>query len=134
MTNSQELFAQLVEYGLSPVGDSDTQVILERLGYFLDREHDYLRATMGPESFLQLEGKELMQEISNQLNIVRIMSKASQGWDGGYVFAGVLGNGDSFVCRDPAGIRPGFFYMDDDVVAAASERAALANVFNVDPD
>jgi amidophosphoribosyltransferase len=133
MTNSTELFKQLIEYGLNPVGESDTQVILERIGYFLDREHDFLHSTMGPESFLHLEGRELAREISEQLNIVRIMNKASEGWDGGYVFAGLLGNGDCFVCRDPAGIRPGFFHIDDEVVAAASERAALASVFNVDP-
>src|SRR5262245_22262329 len=133
MTNSSELFEQLIEYGLNPVGDSDTNVILERIGYFLDREHDHLHATMGPESFRGLDGRELAQAISDELNLVRILTKASKGWDGGYVFAGLLGNGDSFVCRDPAGIRPGFFYVDDEVVAAASERAALANVFNVDP-
>jgi amidophosphoribosyltransferase len=133
MTNAGELFRQLIEYGLNPVGDSDTNVILERIGYFLDREHDHLHAAMGPESFLHLEGRELAHEISEQLNLVRILSKASRGWDGGYVFAGILGNGDAFACRDPAGIRPGFFHVDDDVVAVASERAALANVFNVEP-
>lgn len=132
MTNSGELFKQLIEYGLHPVGDSDTNVILERIGYFLDREHDHLNATMGPESFRHLDGRELADAISNELNLVRILSKASKGWDGGYVFAGLLGNGDAFACRDPAGIRPGFFHIDDEVIAVASERAALANVFNVD--
>lgn len=134
MTNSAELFAQLVEYGLHPVGDSDTNVILERIGYFLDREHDHLHAVMGPESFRGLDGRELADEISRELNLVRILNKASRGWDGGYVFAGVMGNGDAFACRDPAGIRPGFFHMDDEVIAVASERAALANVFNVEPE
>lgn len=133
MTNSAELFDQLVEYGLNPVGESDTQVILERLGYFLDREHDHLHATMGPESFRGMDGRELTAAISRGINLTRILTKASKGWDGGYVFAGVLGNGDAFVCRDPSGIRPGFFHIDDDVVAAASERAALASVFNVEP-
>ncbi len=133
MTNSQELFEQLIEYGLHPVGDSDTNVILERIGYFLDREHDHLHATMGPESFRGLDGRDLGEAISAELDLVRILTKASKGWDGGYVFAGVIGNGDAFVCRDPAGIRPGFFHIDDEVVAVASERAALANVFNVDP-
>ena len=133
MTNSAELFQQLIEFGLNPVGDSDTNVILERIGYFLDHEHDHLHAAMGPESFLHLEGRELAREISEQLNLIRILDRASRGWDGGYVFAGVLGNGDAFACRDPAGIRPGFFYMNDEVVAVASERAALANVFNVEP-
>jgi amidophosphoribosyltransferase len=133
MTNANELFAQLTEYGLNLVGESDTNVILERIGYFLDREHDHLQATMGPGSLWKLDGRELADAISRDLDLGRILQKASQGWDGGYVFAGVLGNGDAFVCRDPAGIRPGFVHLDDDVIAAASERGALANVFNVDP-
>ncbi len=134
MTNSTELFNRLVEDGLSPVGESDTQVILERIAYFLDREHDHLVATMGPGSFRGLEGKQLAQEVSKELDLVRVMQKASTDWDGGYVFAGLVGNGDAFIVRDPSGIRPGYFYIDDEVVAAASERAALANVFNVDID
>ena len=134
MTNSRELFEQLLEYGLNPTGDSDTQVILERLGYCLDREHDYLISAMGPESFAGLEGKILASEISREIDLVRILGKASENWDGGYVFIALIGNGDAFVCRDPAGIRPAYYYMDDEVVAAASERSALASVFDVDPD
>ena len=133
MTNSRELFQRLVDYGLNPVGDSDTQVILERLGYALDREHEHLVATMGPESFVGLSGKALADAVSRDLDMARILRKASQDWDGGYVFAGLLGNGDAFVCRDPAGIRPGFWYANDDVIAMASERAALVTVFNVRP-
>ena len=133
MTNSADLFRQLVDYGLNPVGESDTQVILERIGYFLDREHDYLAASMGPGSFRGLEGRLLAEQISGDLNLTRVLSKASEGWDGGYAFAALLGNGDAFACRDPAGIRPGFFHIDEEVVAMASERAALANVFDVDP-
>jgi amidophosphoribosyltransferase len=134
MTNSAELFRQLVEDGLNPVGESDTQVVLERIGYFLDRAHDHLQAVMGPESFRGLEGRALAEEISRDLDLVRVLQRASAEWDGGYVLAGVLGNGDAFVCRDPAGIRPGFVHTDDEVVAVASERAALANVFDVEPD
>jgi amidophosphoribosyltransferase len=134
MTNSRELFEQLLDFGLNPTGDSDTQVVLERLGYCLDREHEFLHTTMGPESFLGLEGRALAREISGELDPIRILSKASEAWDGGYVFVGLMGNGDGFVCRDPAGIRPAFYYIDEEVVAAASERAALANVFDVDPD
>jgi amidophosphoribosyltransferase len=134
MTNSPELFQQLVEYGLNPVDVSDTEVILERVGFCLDREHDALHAAMGPESFRGLEGQALAQAVSEELNIVRVLQRASVGWDGGYVFAGLVGNGDAFVCRDPSGIRPAFFYIDDEVVACASERAALANVFDVAPE
>lgn len=133
MTNSGALFQQLVEFGLNPVGDSDTQVILERLGYFLDREHDHLRAIMGPESFQRLDGRELADAVSTELDLARVLQRASQGWDGGYVFGGLLGNGDMFVCRDPAGIRPCFYHIDDDVVSIASERPALASVFDVEP-
>jgi amidophosphoribosyltransferase len=134
MTNSAELFQKLIEYGLNPVGESDTQVILEKIGYALDREHEHLMATMGPESFRHLQGRELAEEVSRELDLVRILRKASQDWDGGYVFAGLLGNGDCFAVRDPSGIRPGYFFINDEVAAVASERAALANVFNVDPE
>ena len=134
MTNSEQLFEQLVEYGLNPVGDSDTQVILERLGYFLDLEHRQLRTAMGPGSFLGLEGRELAEAISQDLDIVRVLRRASEGWDGGYLFGGLLGNGDAFVCRDPSGIRPGFWIETEDVVAVASERPPLSTVFDLSPD
>lgn len=134
MTNSAELFNQLIEYGLNLVGDSDTQVVLERLGYFLDLEHRHLRATMGPESLRGLEGRRLAEAISHDLDVTKILKRASEDWDGGYAFAGLLGNGDAFVCRDPAGIRPLFYYEDDDVLAAASERPPLMSVFNAEPD
>ncbi len=134
MTNSTELFEQLVEYGLNPVGDSDTQVILERLGYFLDLEHRQLRQAMGPGSFLGLEGRELATSISQEIDLTRVIKRASEGWDGGYLFSGLLGNGDVFVCRDPAGIRPGFWIETDDVIAVASERPPLSTVFNIKPE
>ncbi len=134
MTNSSELFDRLVDYGLNPVGDSDTQVVLERIGYCLDLEHRHLRSTMGPGSFVGLEGIELAQTISRELDIARVLNIAAEDWDGGWLFAGLLGNGDSFVFRDPSGIRPGFWYEDDDVVAAASERAPLASIFHAAPE
>ena len=134
MTNSDQLFQQLVEYGLNPVGDSDTQVILERIGYFLDLEHRQLRTAMGPGSFLGLEGRELAEAISQDLDIARVLRRASEGWDGGYLFGDLLGNGDAFVCRDPSGIRPGFWIETDEVVAVASERPPLSTVFDLSPD
>jgi amidophosphoribosyltransferase len=134
MTNAGELFEQLVEDGLSPVGDSDTQVVLERIGYSLDREHEHLHAAMGPESLRGLEGRMLAEAISRDLDVGRILKKAAAAWDGGYVIGGLVGNGDAFVCRDPAGIRPAFIYRDDEVVAVASERAALSTVFDVPPE
>ena len=129
MTNSSELFQNLVAYGLDPVGDSDTQVILEKIGYFLNDEHERLI-----KKHENLEGRELAVTISKELDLGRMLKKAAQYWDGGYVFASLVGNGDAFICRDPAGIRPAFMYINDEVVACASERGALANVFNVEPD
>jgi len=134
MTNSPELFGRLVEYGLHPVGDSDTQVVLEKIGYSLDREHDLIASSIGPESFRQLDGRALMAETERQLDIARILRRASEAWDGGYVLAGLIGSGDAFVCRDPAGIRPCFHYADDEIVAVASERAALVTVLDVQPE
>ena len=133
LTNAPQLFAQLVEYGLSPVGDSDTMVVLEKVSYFLDREHDHLAASMGPGSFRGLEGRELAEEIGRQLDVVRMLEKACSLFDGGYVLAGAIGHGDAFVARDPAGIRPAFMLRTDEVVAVASERAALVTAFDVQP-
>jgi amidophosphoribosyltransferase len=133
LTNSDALFRKLVEYGLHPVGDSDTGVVLEKIGYFLDREHAHLEATMGEGSFLNLQGSALAAEVSRQLDLARVLRRATEHFDGGFVFAGLLGNGDSFVCRDPAGIRPGFFIVHDECIAVASERAALSTVFDTDP-
>lgn len=134
LTNSKLLFEELMEYGLDPVGDSDTQVVLEKIGYYLDREHEHLAATMGPGSFRSLEGRELAETVSAELDLVRVLRNAADRFDGGYVFASIVGNGDLLVCRDPAGIRPAFIYRDDAVVSVASERAALVTAFNVDPD
>lgn len=134
MTNAPELFTQLVEAGLNPVGQSDTQVILERIGYFLDRAHDARIMKIGPPSPGGPTERDRARQVSAELDVLGIIQKASVDWDGGYVFAGLIGNGDAFVVRDPNGIRPGYFYIDHEVVATASERAALASVFNVEPD
>jgi len=134
LTNSEKLFEKLVEYGLHIVGDSDTQAVLERLGYMLDREHEMLVSTMGEGSFANLKGKELWQETARQLDILRILRKASSDFDGGWALAGLIGSGDFFACRDPAGIRPAFVHIDDEVIAVASERPALCTVFDVSPE
>ncbi|MEM7227884.1 MAG: amidophosphoribosyltransferase [Planctomycetota bacterium] len=131
LTNSDAVFAQLVEYGLNLVGDSDTQVVLERIGYELDCEHERLRAALQADG---VEGRTLADKVSRTLDYQRILQRASDGWDGGYVFAALVGNGDAFVCRDPAGIRPGYIHVTDDIVAVASERVALSSVFNVEPE
>jgi amidophosphoribosyltransferase len=134
MTNAPQLFQRLLEFGLNPVGDSDTQVILEKISHFLDQEHDHLSRAMGAESLQGLEGRSLAERVSQDLDVARVLRNAARYFDGGYVFAGLIGNGDAFICRDPAGIRPGFVLVTDEVVAAASERGALANVFDTDPD
>ena len=131
LTNSPELFDLLVEYGLAPVGGSDTGVVLEKIGYSLDREHDHLISTVGPGSFAGLEGRALAKEVSFQLDYGRILERATEKFDGGYTLGALVGNGDCFACRDPAGIRPAFVLITDDVVAVASERPALAAVFDV---
>lgn len=128
MSNSRELCEHLVTYGLAPTSESDTQVILELISYCLKQEHIRLATR-----FETVHGKELADLIAQEIDIVRVLNNASTSWDGGYVFAGILGNGDSFVCRDPAGIRPGYIYINDEVIAAASERTALVNAFSVDP-
>ena len=134
LTNAPELFRHLVDVGLNPVGDSDTQVVLEQLGFSLDREHELLTKAMGPGSFRGLSHRALAEAISEQLDLTRIICRAAESWDGGWMFCGMLGNGDAFACRDPGGIRPGYWYVDDEVIAVASERPALVNVFRVDPD
>jgi len=99
MTNSSELFDKLVDYGLDPIGDNDTQVILEKISYFLNDEHERLI-----KKHKDIEGRELAQMVSTELDVGRLLKKAAQYWDGGYVFASLIGNGDVFICRDPAGI------------------------------
>jgi amidophosphoribosyltransferase len=127
MTNSQELCDQLVCYGLTPTATADTYLVMELINYYLRQEH--ARAKSEVDLI-----KNKTEIISKKIDIVRVIHDAFAHMDGGYVFAGCLGNGDIFVCRDPAGIRPGFFYIDDEVFAAASERAALMNVFGVNAD
>jgi amidophosphoribosyltransferase len=128
MTNSKELCLLLTEYGLTPTSDSDTRIILELISYYLNQEHVRLAHQFG-----LMQKKKLTELIAQEIDIVTVLRNACVAWDGGYVFAGILGNGDAFVCRDPAGIRPGFFYVNDEVIAAASERSALVSVFDVDP-
>lgn len=128
MTNTQDLYRQLQDWGAMPNGDSDTQVILETMCYHLDREYDSLCQQMCPSC------QEDIQAASQDLNLLNILRKASSNWDGGYVFCCILGNGDALICRDPAGIRPCFYYLDDEVFAAASEKSALMNTFDLLPE
>jgi amidophosphoribosyltransferase len=128
LTNTAELNESLIGIGQHPVFATDTQAILEKIGFYLDEEHEdiyrYLRTR-------NLAGEELSRRISEDLDLTRVLSRASQNWDGGYVLCGLVGNGDAFVARDPSGIRPCHWFQNDEVVAFASERAPLMTVFDL---
>jgi len=127
MTNSSSLNQKLIARGQHPIFDTDTQTILEEICFHLDEEHDRLfhqfRDTEG------LHGVENARRISENIDPARILKEASESWDGGYSIGGLLGNGDLFALRDPWGIRPFFYFEDDEVLAMASERAPLMTVF-----
>lgn len=127
MTNTKELNDSLIAIGQHPIFASDTQAVLEKIGFFLDEEHEdiyrYLRTR-------ELSGQELSRRISEDLDLARVLTRASKNWDGGYAIAGLIGNGDAFVARDPSGIRPAYYFQNDEVVAFASERAPLMTVFD----
>ena len=129
MTNVAELFNNLIELGQHPKEYSDTITIMEKIGHCLDDAVRKMYKELKKEGYSKMECSEL---ISDRLDISRVLKKASKNWDGGYVMGGLLGHGDSFVMRDPAGIRPAFYYKDDEVVVVASERPAIQNAFNID--
>ena len=128
LTNTDELNHSLIAMGQHPIFATDTQAILEKIGFFLDQEHEEIyRFLRGRD----LGGEDLSHRISEDLDINRVLTRASQKWDGGYTLCGLIGNGDSFVARDPSGIRPCFWFQNDEVVAFASERAPLMTVFDL---
>ena len=129
MTNVTALFNSLVELGQHPKEMADTVTVMEKIGHFLDDEVTDLYFDCKNEG---LNKREASPVIAERLNITRILKRASKGWDGGYAMAGMIGHGDAFVFRDPAGIRPAYFYEDDEVVVVASERPVIQTVFNVD--
>ena len=126
LTNVEELNSKLVDRGQHPVFDTDTQAILEEAGYHLDAMNDRLAKEVESED---VSGQEHAQWIGDRIDLPEVFRKASIHWDGGYALAGIAGNGDAFAMRDPLGIRPGFYFEDDEVVAVASERAPLMTVF-----
>jgi amidophosphoribosyltransferase len=129
MTNTMELNNSLIAIGQHPIFSSDTQALLEKIGFFLDEEHEGLYKTLRASG---LSGEEITRRISEELDLVRVITRASQNWDGGYTLAGMIGNGDAFMARDPSGIRPCHFFQNDEVVAFASERAPLMTVFDLE--
>jgi amidophosphoribosyltransferase len=128
LTNVEEQFNMLVELGQHPKDFSDTVTILEKIGHFLDVENQQLFDKFKKKGHSNYEISGLIAE---HLDLKNILKEASKRWDGGYVIAGLIGHGDSFVMRDPWGIRPGFFYRDDEIVVAASERPVIQTVMNV---
>ncbi|MBD3724042.1 MAG: amidophosphoribosyltransferase [Flavobacteriaceae bacterium] len=128
LTNVQELFNSLVDLGQHPKQLADTVTVMEKIGHFLDKEVTHIYKDLKQEGFSK---KDASPEIEKRLDIHTILEKASRKWDGGYAMAGLLGHGDAFVMRDPAGIRPTYFYEDDEVVVVASERPVIQTVFNV---
>lgn len=128
MTNVKELFDSLVELGQHPKELADTVTVMEKIGHFLDGEVADLYQDCKNEGYTKQEASAV---ISERLNVAKILQRASKQWDGGYAMAGLLGHGDSFVFRDPAGIRPAYYYQDDEIAVVASERPVIQTVFNV---
>ena len=131
MTNVRQLFDNLVEIGQHPKDYTDTITIMEKIGHFLDDAVAKLYKKLKKEGYSKIECSSLIAE---RLSIKKILKKAAKNWDGGYAMAGMIGHGDSFVLRDPAGIRPAYYYKDDEVIVVASERPVIQTVFNVDYD
>ena len=128
MTNVNELFQNLVRLGQHTKDKTDTVIVMEGIGHFLDDEVEELYRKLKEEGYTKQEASPFIAE---RLNIERILKRAAKYWDGGYAMEGMIGNGDAFVLRDPAGIRPAFYYQDEEVVVVASERPAIQTVFNV---
>ena len=128
MTNVDELFDQLIELGQHPKEKSDTVTILEKIGHFLDEENDELYYKHKDEISSK---REMSKFIASKINVQNVLTNSAKKWDGGYVMCGLMGHGDAFALRDPAGIRPGFYYKDDEVVVVASERAVIQTAMNV---
>ena len=129
MTNVTQLFKSLIELGQHPKEMADTVTVMEKIGHFLDDEVTDLYLDCKNEG---LSKREASPVIAERLDIKKILKRASKGWDGGYAMAGLFGHGDAFVFRDPAGIRPAYFYEDDEIVVVASERPVIQTVFNLD--
>ena len=128
LTNVDEIFNHLVELGQHPRGIIDTVTMLENVGHFLDAEN---QREFNIHKKLSYSNVEISKQIEEKLNVKRILKESSKKWDGGYVIQGMLGHGDAFVMRDPWGIRPAFYYADEEIVVAASERPVIQTVMNL---
>ncbi|MBW4889642.1 class II glutamine amidotransferase [Mucilaginibacter sp. HMF5004] len=129
MTNVDELLQQLYELGQHPKEKADTVTVLEKIGHFLDSEVQGLFDQYKREGLD--DNAEISKLIATDLDVAKVLKKSAKNWDGGYTIGGIFGHGDAFIMRDPAGIRPAFYYYNDEVVIAASERPAIQTAFNV---
>ncbi len=127
LTNVDELFGMLVSLGQHPKEYADTVTVLEKIGHFLDAENEKLFAQYKSQGLSNIE---ISRKIAKDIDVARILKKSSEDWDGGYVMAGLLGHGDAFVLRDPNGIRPCYYYQDDEIAVITSERPAIQTAFN----
>jgi amidophosphoribosyltransferase len=128
LTNVSELFAQLIDLGQSPNNYNDTVTILEKIGHFLDLEN---QREFEKHKKAGLSNRDISEKIAQTLNLGKVLQESCKRWDGGYVIGGMIGHGDSFIMRDPWGIRPCSYYVDDEIVVAASERPVIQTVMNV---
>ena len=131
MTNVKDLFNNLVELGQHPKEYTDTITIMEKIGHFLDAQVRKIYKDLKKEGFTKSQCSPLITE---RIKVGKILKKSSKDWDGGYVIGGMIGHGDSFILRDPAGIRPAFYYKDEEVIVVASERPAIQTAFNLKLD
>jgi amidophosphoribosyltransferase len=128
MTNVDELLQQLYDLGQHPKEQADTITVLEKIGHFLDDENQELFDQFKEEGYSNIE---ISAQIGKNLDVAKILTRSAKTWDGGYTIAGIFGHGDAFVMRDPAGIRPAFYYQDDEILVVASERPVIQTAFNV---
>jgi amidophosphoribosyltransferase len=131
LTNNDELFKLLLKLGQHPKEQSDTVTVLEKIGHFLDEENAKLYHENKPKGF---SNRDVYNLIGQQMDIGNILKKSSEVWDGGYAMCGLMGHGDAFVLRDPSGIRPAFWYEDDEICVVTSERPVIQTAFNVSID
>ncbi|MEM7790698.1 MAG: amidophosphoribosyltransferase, partial [Verrucomicrobiota bacterium] len=131
ITNEKDLNNHLINRGQHPIFGTDTQAVLEAIGLHLDEAHDAIYHKMRDK---QVEGTRIPSIISQDLDPIKILKKATSGWDGGFTIGGLIGNGDVFVMRDPQGIRPCFYFQNEEIIAFASERVALMTIFNQSQD
>lgn len=128
MTNVDELLQQLYELGQHPKEQADTVTVLEKIGHFLDDENQELFDEFKRQGYSNIEISAL---IARNLDVAKILSRSAKTWDGGYTIAGIFGHGDAFVMRDPAGIRPAYYYQDDEILVVTSERPVIQTAFNI---